>query len=125
MGIDLSEGGQGFHDLAKHVGHDIRVTTYGEGYPENIAIECLMCNEVLVDFNRPPSITLTMDRYIHVLVEDEKKPEESYVIIAGNVIDGLRLFGPYDDDAEEANGATDHHIRHAPWVAAKVDKLEE
>lgn len=37
--------------LLPHVGHDIEVMHYGtKRFPINIAIECMDCNEVLVDF---------------------------------------------------------------------------
>ena len=55
MSIDVSEGGQGYYDLRKHIGHKIVIVGYGnpEEAPENIALECEDCNEVLVDFNEP------------------------------------------------------------------------
>jgi len=125
MGIDLSEGGHGFHDLAKHVGHNIHVTTYGDGYPENIAVECLTCNEILVDFDRPTNVPKDEDERLECdTTKHKEEPKEPFVIVAGNVIDGLRLFGPYDD-AEEANKDADHHIRHASWVVAEIKELRE
>jgi hypothetical protein len=42
-----------FKDLLAHVGHDVVVVTYCRDPVENVAIECLTCNEVLVEFNRP------------------------------------------------------------------------
>jgi len=36
--------------LMTHKGHDIVIVEYGEaGNPENIALECETCNEVLAD----------------------------------------------------------------------------
>lgn len=40
-----------FKDLKHHVGHEVEVVTYGDP-PVNVAIECLDCNEVLLDFDR-------------------------------------------------------------------------
>lgn len=41
--------------LMPHVGHDIEVMHYGtEKFPINLAIECMDCNEVLVDFTDEP-----------------------------------------------------------------------
>jgi len=53
-----------YNDLIKHFGHDIHCVTYGDidsenhdaGFakmtkPQNVAIECETCNEVLLDFD--------------------------------------------------------------------------
>ena len=47
-----------FEELLAHVGHKIVCVAYGreheyEGDPENVAVECETCGEVLLDFNRP------------------------------------------------------------------------
>ncbi|MCK5308737.1 MAG: hypothetical protein KAJ73_09010 [Zetaproteobacteria bacterium] len=53
MGIRLDEAG-GFKDLMKHINHAITVVTYEhEGRVRNVALECLDCYEVLLDFDRP------------------------------------------------------------------------
>lgn len=36
-------------DLLSHVGHEIECVTYGGG--ANVALECIDCNEVLIDFD--------------------------------------------------------------------------
>ena len=42
-----------FDDLLFHVRHKVVVVTYGSPMnPVNVAIECLDCNEVLIDFDR-------------------------------------------------------------------------
>jgi len=47
---------QSFEELEYHVGHEVEVVTYGG--PDslrrvlNIAIECIECSEVLLDFDR-------------------------------------------------------------------------
>ncbi len=47
-----------YEDLKRHIGHKLVIACYGteeeriEGNPENIAIECETCNEVLLDFDR-------------------------------------------------------------------------
>ena len=38
-----------FKELEGHVGHIVEVVKYGE---MNVAIECIICGEVLIDFNR-------------------------------------------------------------------------
>ena len=38
-----------YEGLAAHFGHSLDIAKYGD---ENIAIECLDCNEVLLDFNK-------------------------------------------------------------------------
>jgi hypothetical protein len=39
-----------FESLIQHVGHQIEVVTYGNP-PVNVAIECVDCNTVLLDFD--------------------------------------------------------------------------
>lgn len=41
-------------ELLAHVGHEIECVTYGDA--DNIAIECITCGEVLLDYNRPSSL---------------------------------------------------------------------
>lgn len=41
---------QSFEDLAAHVGHEVEIVTYGGDL--NVAIECVECSEVLLDFDR-------------------------------------------------------------------------
>ena len=46
-------GAHSFEDLKKHYGHDVVVMLYGDNNdPQNVSIECLDCNEVLVDFDK-------------------------------------------------------------------------
>ncbi|MHA2063236.1 MAG: hypothetical protein ACXABY_02525 [Candidatus Thorarchaeota archaeon] len=53
MGIRLDATG-GFEDLTPHVGHEIEVATYGRPNEVfNVAIECMTCNTVLLDFDNP------------------------------------------------------------------------
>jgi ribosomal protein S27AE len=42
-----------FNDLNEHVGHHVKVNTYGtkDGAVYNVAIECMDCNTVLLDFD--------------------------------------------------------------------------
>ena len=43
-----------YNGLLAHRGHKIVVASYGPyKNPENVAIECETCNEVLLDFNKP------------------------------------------------------------------------
>jgi hypothetical protein len=48
MGIDLNEG---YNELSRHVNHDIEIVFYGD--KANVAVECLDCGEVLLDFDHP------------------------------------------------------------------------
>ncbi len=48
-------GVHNFDELMKHVNHDIRVVTYGGPgilTADNVAVECVTCNEVLFDFDK-------------------------------------------------------------------------
>jgi hypothetical protein len=40
-----------YEELAGHVGHDIECVTYADG--ENVAVECVECGCVIIDFDRP------------------------------------------------------------------------
>lgn len=40
-----------YYDLMAHVGHRFECVTYAGG--ENVALECMTCNEVIIDFDRP------------------------------------------------------------------------
>ena len=54
MSIDLNNG---YEELRQHVGHEIVVVVYRDGYPDgdpmNVALECETCNMVLLDFDHP------------------------------------------------------------------------
>lgn len=44
---------QNYKELKGHIKHKIVCTYYGDKEePENVAIECLTCNEVLVDYDK-------------------------------------------------------------------------
>lgn len=44
---------QNYGELLDHAGHSIVIATYGdEDDPENVAIECVDCYEVLLDYDR-------------------------------------------------------------------------
>jgi hypothetical protein len=40
---------QTYNELASHFGHPLDIAIYGVG--NNVAIECMECNEVLLDFD--------------------------------------------------------------------------
>jgi Lar family restriction alleviation protein len=44
-------GAHSYSDLMEHVGHKIECVTYANG--ANVAVECLTCSTVLMDFDRP------------------------------------------------------------------------
>jgi len=47
-------GVSNFEDLKAHVGHFIVCVAYGDPLdPENVAVECETCSEVLIDFDKP------------------------------------------------------------------------
>ena len=50
-------GAHSFEDLKRHIGHDLECVSYSfipefEGDPANVAVECMTCGEVLLDFDR-------------------------------------------------------------------------
>lgn len=52
MGINLRNG---YEELREHIGHDIETVCYGVPGedPHNVAIECVTCGCVLLDFDHP------------------------------------------------------------------------
>ena len=46
-------GANNYEELRRHIGHKVEVVCYGvDGEePDNVAIECEDCNEVLLDFD--------------------------------------------------------------------------
>ena len=43
-----------FEKLLSHAGHRIEIVTYGTlDCPHNVSIECVDCNEVIVDMDSP------------------------------------------------------------------------
>lgn len=52
MAIDLTDPVQGYADLACHIGHHIQCVAYGDE-PVAVALECVDCALVLVDFDKP------------------------------------------------------------------------
>jgi hypothetical protein len=45
-----------YEDLKAHIGHKICIVWYGNREePDNIAVECETCNEVLLDFDKGDS----------------------------------------------------------------------
>lgn len=48
-----------YEELAYHVGHEIECVGYavGKDGPENVAVECVTCGTVLVDYDRPEDNT--------------------------------------------------------------------
>ena len=47
-------GADSYDALKQHLGHKIVIVAYGKfSDPDNIAIECETCNEVLADYDAP------------------------------------------------------------------------
>ena len=44
-----------FNDLASHVGHKLECVTYGTDEPVNVAVECMDCGCVIVDYDKEVS----------------------------------------------------------------------
>ena len=73
-----------FQSLAFHVGHNIEVVRYvdGDGNALNVAVECIDCNEVLLDYDRDedvkPQVSVRKTgfdkRFMDSLGEDNKFP---------------------------------------------------
>lgn len=49
-----------------------------------------------------------------------------HIVIAGNPLDGLTVYGPFDD-AESADTWAEHEFRHGPseyWITTLVEPNE-
>ena len=53
MGLPLHDSKACYDELRHHIGHKIVIVGYGrpDEAPENVAIECESCDEVILDFN--------------------------------------------------------------------------
>ena len=64
-------GVSNYEELKRHIEHKVEVAWYGDGRenPDNVAIECMDCGEVLLDFDRDtePLKTLTHEDLISLL----------------------------------------------------------
>ena len=51
-------GVNSFEDLRRHIGHKIECVCYGKKgeEPQNVSVECVTCNEVLLDFENPNKV---------------------------------------------------------------------
>jgi len=45
-----------YWELKNHVGHEIECVTYGKKPWANVALECVTCSEILLDYDRPAYI---------------------------------------------------------------------
>lgn len=43
-------GASSYEDLKRHVGHKVECVVYGDD--ANVSVECVTCNEVIIDFDR-------------------------------------------------------------------------
>jgi hypothetical protein len=50
-----------FKEAKKHLGHKIEIVMYGD---ENISIECMKCNEVLIEFEKETELFIFRDKEI-------------------------------------------------------------
>lgn len=81
----------GYTDLLEHTGHEIKCVRYGDpDNPENVAIECETCSEVLLDYDRP-------SRFV-VVAKFRDNPASDYLGL-------IPITIPADDMIEGANAA--------------------
>lgn len=59
-----------YEELREHIGHDLACVGYGQlgAAPANVAIECMTCGAVLVDFDKdeiyyPPSVQVRRNTF--------------------------------------------------------------
>ena len=71
-----------YGDLANHLGHEFECVSYGEG--ENVALECVTCNEVMIDFDRPANPFLQLreqinrDQYDYLTGQGRAGPDQMH-----------------------------------------------
>lgn len=60
-----------FKDLVQHHGHDVVVMSYGDSDDiQNVAIECLDCNEVLFNFDKDDESLEEIEKERYIPVKD-------------------------------------------------------
>lgn len=65
-------GREFYNKVRQHYGHKIEVALYGSvDEPENVSIECMMCNEVLLDANRPLWGVITQEGEVRRIISEE------------------------------------------------------
>ena len=52
--MDYNMSASNYENLVRHYGHKIECVMYGNS--DNVAIECQTCSEILLDFDKKPSI---------------------------------------------------------------------
>lgn len=67
-----------FDRVLSHLGHEIEVAAYGDN--ENVAIECLTCMEVIVDYNQEDDYENMDSGDVEMLQEQLRKfsPPQEY-----------------------------------------------
>lgn len=88
---------QSYDELHSHIGHDIACVEYGDGL--NVAVECVTCSEILLDFDEPNFTTgefniaacRVLDRH-HQAVDEHPDDPEGTCAICG-FADGWRHDG--------------------------------
>ena len=64
-------GAHSYDDLKRHLYHKIVCSCYGDpGNPENVAVECEDCFEVLMDFDRPSEETVDWNEEMESTIVD-------------------------------------------------------
>jgi len=82
--------------LLPHLGHNIEIGNYGtEKFPINIAIECMDCNEVLIDFTDEP-------KKGDEAAQDPQRPTESEVRLLAYAYTDSSLVAEDSEDREQA-----------------------
>jgi len=89
-----------YEKLKEHTGHAIDCVTYGD---ENVAIECLDCNMVLIDFDR--------------VEEDEEKMQEldPLACSAENIINDL--LDIIENSLPELYSSSNEVLKADKWLA--------
>lgn len=140
MGIDLKNG---YPDLLPHIGHKIACVGYGAGYksepPDNVAIECETCGEVLIDFDFsvrnliPPDDELFNDKPMSHWREEAKKlvvlvltmeaTKRDTRSIIGNLAHKRLLELAMTEDADEVKKIFKHRQRFEANVARVLSDI--
>ena len=120
MIVDVRKAVKGRQDLGEGV---IRINQpYNNATGEETTKDANAIFEVLrstlpsVTYNKIQDLFEQFDGAIHLMDEDSVL---KYIIIVGNVVDGLRFYGPYDS-ADEANEVADNTFRNEDWVVTNI-----
>lgn len=56
---------------------------------------------------------------------EKKMKKKQCVILVGNVVDGMRIIGPFESESDDAMDYADQHLDDETWVVADIEAPED